>query len=82
MEIYKEWRVSSHARAWLDDPQFVEEMKKTKEEPGRDASWVCLNGHTPNESQLPNLVAASKYNIGGPKARAGEFARFVQYLPS
>ena len=31
VEIYKEWRVSSHARAWLDDPQFVEEMKKTKD---------------------------------------------------
>lgn len=58
VEIYKEWRVSSHARAWLDDPQFLEEMKKTTAQPGRDASWVCWNCHTPNESQLPKLVAA------------------------
>ena len=34
------------------------------------------------EDGMPNLVAASKYNIGGPKALAGEFARFLQYLPS
>jgi len=58
VEIYEEWRVSSHARAWLDDPQFVEEMNKTKEQPGRDASWICMNCHTPNESQFPQLVAA------------------------
>lgn len=58
LEIYNEWRISSHARAWNDDPQFLEEMKKTTAEPGRDASWICRNCHTPNESQLPKLVAA------------------------
>lgn len=56
VEIYQEWRVSSHARAWLDDPQFLEEMKKTTAQPGRDASWICMNCHTPVEAQLPKLV--------------------------
>jgi len=58
VEIYNEWRVSSHARAWLDDAQFLEEMKKTTAQPGRDASWLCMNCHTPYEAQLPKLVAA------------------------
>jgi hypothetical protein len=58
VEIYKEWKASTHARAWLDDAQFLEEMAKTKAEPRRDASWICMNCHTPNEAQLPKLVAA------------------------
>lgn len=57
-EIYEEWRISTHARAWEDDPQFMEEMAKTTAQPGRDASWLCANCHTPLEEQLPRLVAA------------------------
>lgn len=57
VEIYEEWRVSTHARAWLDDAQFQEELKKTTAEEGRDASWICVNCHTPMENQLPRLVA-------------------------
>lgn len=66
VEIYNEWRISSHARAWNDDAQFLEEMKKTTAEPGRDASWICQNCHTPNESQLPKLVTALE---GGDRGR-------------
>lgn len=58
VEIYQEWKISTHARAWLDDAQFLEEMEKTTAEKGRDASWICMNCHTPVESQLPRLVAA------------------------
>lgn len=57
VEIYAEWRVSTHARAWLDDAQFQEELRKTTAVPGRDASWICVNCHTPYEAQLPRLVA-------------------------
>ena len=39
-EIYAEWRVSTHAAAWID-PQFQEEIKKS------DNRWLCLNCHTP-----------------------------------
>ncbi len=56
-EIYREWAISTHARAWLDDAQYLEELKKTTATPGRDASWICMNCHTPLESQLPRLVA-------------------------
>jgi len=57
VEIYQEWRESSHARAWRDDPQFLEELKKTTAEAGRDASWICMNCHTPFEAQFPRLLA-------------------------
>ncbi|MGH2570508.1 MAG: multiheme c-type cytochrome [bacterium] len=66
VEIYDEWRVSTHAHAYLDDAQFLEELRKTKAQPGRDASWICMNCHTPNESQLPKLVAALS---GGDRGR-------------
>jgi hypothetical protein len=56
VDIYNEWRISTHARAWLDDAQFQEELKKTTAVPGRDASWLCVNCHTPFETQLPRLV--------------------------
>lgn len=55
-EIYAEWRVSTHARAWLDDAQFQEELAKTRKTPGRDSGWMCVNCHTPLENQLERLV--------------------------
>ncbi|MCB9654255.1 MAG: hypothetical protein H6729_09030 [Deltaproteobacteria bacterium] len=56
VEIYEEWKISTHARAWLDDAQFQEELKKSRA-PGRDVAWMCVNCHTPLENQLPHLVA-------------------------
>jgi hypothetical protein len=52
-EIYAEWQISTHARAWLDDPQFVAELEKSKKQ---GVDWLCMNCHTPLENQLPRLV--------------------------
>lgn len=38
--IYEEWRVSTHAHAWVDR-QLQEEMKKSENR------WMCQNCHTP-----------------------------------
>ena len=38
--IYEEWRVSTHAHAWVD-PQFQAEITKSGNR------WLCLNCHTP-----------------------------------
>lgn len=55
-EIYEEWRVSTHARAWMGDAQFQEELKKSTQ-PGDDVGWMCVNCHTPLLEQRPKLVA-------------------------
>ncbi len=61
-EIYKEWAVSTHRRAWLDDAQFQKELEKSRgahAEPGQhadDVSWLCVNCHTPLVNQLPQVV--------------------------
>lgn len=55
-EIYAEWRISTHARAWEDDPQFQAELHKSRK-PDHDVGWMCVNCHTPLENQLPQLVA-------------------------
>ena len=54
-EEYAEWKVSTHARAWMDDLQFQAELHKST--PEADVSWMCVNCHTPAEAQLPRLVA-------------------------
>jgi hypothetical protein len=54
-EIYAEWRISTHARAYLDDAQFLAELEKSKKQ---KVDWLCMNCHTPVERQLPRLVAA------------------------
>jgi hypothetical protein len=54
--IYQEWRISTHARAWLDDPQFQAELAKSSTD-DFDVGWMCRNCHTPLENQLPQLVA-------------------------
>lgn len=56
-EIYAEWQVSTHARAWLDDAQFQEELHKNVGVTDRDTRWICVNCHTPLENQLEFLVA-------------------------
>ncbi len=56
-EIYEEWKISTHARAWLDDAQFQEELKKSRGAGGNgDVGWMCINCHTPVMNQLPQLV--------------------------
>ena len=55
-EIYEEWKISTHARAWKDDAQFMEELAKSRKD--QDVGWMCVNCHTPLENQLPKLVAA------------------------
>ena len=57
--IYDEWRISTHARAWLDDAQFQEELMKSNQ-PNHDVSWMCVNCHTPLLEQRPALVADLK----------------------
>ncbi len=60
-EIYAEWRVSTHARAWLDDAQFQAELSKSRgdvEGTKGDVGWLCVNCHTPAVEQLPKLVVA------------------------
>ncbi len=54
-EIYEEWRVSTHARAWKDDTQFQAELHKPRSN-NSDVSWMCRNCHTPLRSQQPQLV--------------------------
>lgn len=52
--IYDEWKISTHARAWLDDAQFLAELDKSAKQ---GVDWMCMNCHTPVENQLPRLVA-------------------------
>lgn len=64
--IYEEWRVSTHARAWLDDAQFQEELAKSRRGP-KDVTWMCINCHTPLVNQLPKLVVGlNKGDLGQP----------------
>ncbi|MEQ8276554.1 MAG: multiheme c-type cytochrome [Deltaproteobacteria bacterium] len=54
VEIYEEWKISTHARAWTDDAQFMAELEKSN---GQGVGWMCVNCHTPMVNQLPRLVA-------------------------
>ncbi|MDA1121262.1 MAG: multiheme c-type cytochrome [Bacteroidetes bacterium] len=47
-EIYEEWKLSTHAAAFID-PQFLAEWKK-------DDVYVCLNCHTPLQNQQEFVV--------------------------
>ena len=58
-EIYKEWQLSTHARAWEDDSQFMAELHKSRTNDG-DVGWMCVNCHTPIGNQLPELVVGLK----------------------
>lgn len=69
--IYAEWRISTHARAFLDDAQFMEELHKSSgqydEHHPNDVSWMCLHCHTPMINQLERLVVDLEAgNIGKP----------------
>jgi hypothetical protein len=73
-EIYEEWKVSTHRRAWTD-PQFQAELHKSrgKNKDGSakerdDVGWMCVNCHTPLMSQMEELaVGLENDNIGKPK---------------
>ncbi len=58
--IYEEWKISTHARAFRDDAQFMAELEKSSgdydEHHPDDVSWMCLNCHTPMINQLERLV--------------------------
>ncbi|MFN3323062.1 MAG: multiheme c-type cytochrome [Bryobacteraceae bacterium] len=49
-EIYREWKLSTHAHA-LADLQFQEEIKKSP-----SSAWLCMNCHTPLENQSPTIT--------------------------
>ncbi len=51
VEIYDEWRRSTHALAWID-PQFQQEIQKS---PNR---WLCNNCHTPLLNQMATWTVA------------------------
>ncbi|MGM0559185.1 MAG: multiheme c-type cytochrome [Myxococcota bacterium] len=57
-EIYEEWQMSTHRRAWTQDAQFMEELHKSRapDDPNKDMGWMCVNCHTPMTNQLPELV--------------------------
>ncbi|MBI2377562.1 MAG: hypothetical protein HYV07_26410 [Deltaproteobacteria bacterium] len=65
-EIYEEWKISTHARAYLDDPQFMAELAKSSK-PELDVTWMCLNCHTPTESQLERLVVSTNAGVEKPE---------------
>jgi hypothetical protein len=49
-DIYAEWKLSTHAAAWVD-PQFQGELHKDP-----DVGWLCLNCHTPVANQQALIV--------------------------
>ncbi|MFQ5645587.1 MAG: multiheme c-type cytochrome [bacterium] len=53
--IYREWKRSTHARAWQDF-QFQEELKKNR------GLFVCINCHTPLQRQQDYLVEGLQGN--------------------
>ena len=58
-EIYEEWQLSTHRRAWGDDAQFQEELKKSRGigDPSQgDVGWLCVNCHTPMMNQQEQWV--------------------------
>ncbi|TNE91237.1 MAG: hypothetical protein EP330_06220 [Deltaproteobacteria bacterium] len=60
-EIYEEWKLSTHAHAWID-PQLQEEMKKSANR------WLCENCHTPLLVQQANwTVGLSEGDVEAPQ---------------
>ncbi len=70
-DVHDEWSISTHARAWEDDAQFMEELAKSSgeyyEDQDDDFGWMCVNCHTPMINQLERLVVdLEDDNIGQP----------------
>ncbi|MFB6264897.1 MAG: multiheme c-type cytochrome, partial [Bradymonadaceae bacterium] len=59
--IYREWKISTHRRAWTQDPQFMAEFAKSRRgghagEKSDDVSWMCVTCHTPMINQMERLT--------------------------
>jgi hypothetical protein len=72
-EIYEEWSISTHRRAWKQDAQFMAELEKsrtgsTAEDSSKDdVGWMCVTCHTPVTNQLERVVVGLRDgNIGKP----------------
>jgi hypothetical protein len=71
-EIYREWKKSTHRRAWTQDPQFMAELKKSRQgghAGGQqdDVGWMCVTCHTPLVNQMEKLVVGLRDgDIGKP----------------
>ncbi len=71
-EIYQEWQVSTHRRAWTQDPQFMAELKKSRQGGHAggnqdDVGWMCVTCHTPLVNQMERLVVGLRDDdIGKP----------------
>lgn len=80
-EIYKEWALSTHRRAWLDDAQFQKELEKSrgahgpKDKPKSDVGWMCVNCHTPMMNQQPEWVVG----LEGDKRDRPKYAKNPTY---
>jgi hypothetical protein len=83
-EIYQEWKLSTHRRAWLDDAQYQAELSKSRGEHNPDVQddvgWMCVNCHTPAFEQLPEVVTGLKDgDIGQPiYAKNSKFDKTLQ----
>ncbi len=59
-DIHQEWSISTHARAWKDDAQYMEELAKARgeyyDDQQEDYGWLCVTCHTPMINQLEELV--------------------------
>ena len=64
-EIYEEWKISTHSKAWEKDPQFMAELHKERPD-GGDVGWMCVNCHTPLIQQLPRLVVSVQNSLDNP----------------
>lgn len=71
-EIYEEWKISTHRRAWTQDPQFMKELEKSRTgghagDGSDDVSWMCVTCHTPKVNQIEQLVVGLKDgDVGAP----------------
>ena len=66
VEIYEEWSLSTHRRAFFDDAQFMEELAKSrgeKDASAGDVGWLCVNCHTPDMRQQPQLVVGLRDGV-------------------
>jgi hypothetical protein len=72
-EIYEEWSISTHRRAWNQDAQFMAELNKSRgasdhgSSDSDDVGWMCVTCHTPVTNQLERVVVGLRNDdIGQP----------------
>jgi hypothetical protein len=64
-QIYQEWKMSSHSKAWDKDPQFQAELNKPRSG-GSDVKWLCMNCHTPLIQQQSSVVVSLNGGLDQP----------------